>query len=107
MNTSSLIIIAALTPSSGVAGAIFFPRLQKDYLKLSNIQTVSLLVSLALVVPIWAIVALQEQWEMFILAIYFGTIYGSFVAYSRSCYAELIPAGQAARFYSLYSITDK
>ena len=50
---------------------------------------------------------LTTQEEMFGLAIYFGTVYGAFQAYARAFYAGLIPPGEEARWYALYSITDK
>lgn len=36
-----------------------------------------------------------------------GSLYGAFQAYARSVFAELIPMGEEARWYGLYSITDK
>jgi len=45
--------------------------------------------------------------EMFVLAVYFGFVYGAFQGYARAFYAELIPPGEAARWYGLFSITDK
>ena len=34
-------------------------------------------------------------------------LYGSFQSYSRTCFSELIPGGQSASWFGLYSITDK
>jgi len=45
--------------------------------------------------------------EMYVLAVYFGSLYGAFQSYARAVYSELIPEGEAARWYGLYSITDK
>jgi len=45
--------------------------------------------------------------EMFALAVYFGALYGSFQGYARAFFAELIPPGQEARWFALFSITDK
>ena len=50
---------------------------------------------------------LTTQAEMFALAVYFGTVYGAFQGYARAFYAELIPPGDEARWYGLFSITDK
>lgn len=36
-----------------------------------------------------------------------GLLYGSFQAYARSVFSQLIPHGQEARFFGLYAITDK
>jgi UMF1 family MFS transporter len=36
-----------------------------------------------------------------------GSVYGAFQGYARAFYAKLLPPGQEARWYGLYSITDK
>ena len=36
-----------------------------------------------------------------------GLVYGAFQGYARAFYAELIPLGEEARWYGLFSITDK
>lgn len=78
--TSSLIIIAALTPSAGIVGAILFPRLQRTTFPWSNLQMLVLLVSLATLVPVWGLLALRSAWQIYVLAVVFGAIYGSFQA---------------------------
>jgi len=41
------------------------------------------------------------------MAVYFGSVYGAFQGYARAFYAELLPPGEEARWYGLFSITDK
>lgn len=36
-----------------------------------------------------------------------GFLYGALQSYARACFAQLIPPGEEARFFALYSITDK
>jgi len=36
-----------------------------------------------------------------------GSVYGAFQSYARAFYAELLPPGEEARWYGLFSITDK
>ena len=36
-----------------------------------------------------------------------GSVYGAFQGYARAFYAEFIPPGEEARWYALFSITDK
>lgn len=36
-----------------------------------------------------------------------GFAYGAFQSYARAFYAELLPPGEEARWYGLFSITDK
>ncbi|KAG5337659.1 hypothetical protein C0989_009100 [Termitomyces sp. Mn162] len=50
---------------------------------------------------------LTTQGEMFALAVYFGSVYGAFQGYARAFFAELLPPGEEARWYGLFSITDK
>ncbi|GAA5920541.1 hypothetical protein JCM1841_003478 [Sporobolomyces salmonicolor] len=105
--TSSLILVAALVPSAGIAGAVLFPQLQKTLLPWSNHSVLILLAALAALVPLWGLVELKTAGQMYALSIVFGIIYGSFQSYSRSCFAELVPPSQTARWFGLYSITDK
>jgi len=52
-------------------------------------------------------VGLTTPGEMFGLAVIFGSVYGAFQGYARAFHGELIPRGEAARWYGLFSITDK
>ncbi|BGP16503.1 hypothetical protein JCM10213_001160 [Rhodosporidiobolus nylandii] len=115
--TSSLILIAILTPLSGLFGAVVFPLVQKRgtaelssstrRTSFDNHTMLLLIVSLSLLVPVWGLVHLRSAGEMYALACVFGTLYGSFQAYSRTCFAQLVPSSQSARWFGLYSITDK
>ncbi|KAK4045942.1 Autophagy protein 22 [Microbotryomycetes sp. JL201] len=107
MSTSSLILIAVLTPMSGILGAVFFPRLQRETLHWSNLKMVMLLVTLATLVPLWGIIALRSRWRIYLLSVVFGVVFGAFQAFSRTCFSELVPSSQSARWFGLYSITDK
>jgi UMF1 family MFS transporter len=44
---------------------------------------------------------------MYGLALFFGSVWGAFQSYARAFYAELVPPGEEARWFGLYSITDK
>ncbi|KIM31048.1 hypothetical protein M408DRAFT_327938 [Serendipita vermifera MAFF 305830] len=113
----SLIVIGLLTPMAGIAGSLLWPRLQHAF-KLSNKAVLIILVLLASLVPAYGclgflpilkgrIGGLTTAGEMYGLAIYFGSLYGAFQAYARALFAELIPMGEEARWYGLFSITDK
>ena len=47
------------------------------------------------------------RWFVFLTAATIGFVYGAFQAYARAFYAELIPKGEEAKWYALFSITDK
>ncbi|KAJ7471960.1 autophagy-related protein 22-like protein [Mycena latifolia] len=119
MEPSSLILIGVLTPLSGILGSLLWPMLQRRY-AWSNLRIIIILVILASVIPAYGCLGflsifqgnlrfggLTTQGEMFGLALYFGSIYGAFQSYARAFYAELLPPGEEARWYGLFSITDK
>jgi len=120
MPASSLILIGVLVPSAGILGSLLWPRLQRR-LGWSNLHALVLLVVLAALIPLygclgflWGVIGWKVRFggltspeEMFVIAIYFGSLYGAFQSYARTVFAELIPPGEEARWYGLYSITDK
>ncbi|EJD38369.1 hypothetical protein AURDEDRAFT_72243 [Auricularia subglabra TFB-10046 SS5] len=119
-----LIIVGVLTPTAGIGGAVLWPRIQHAA-SWSNIRVVLTLVVLASLIPVYGCLGflsifhgdgasgkyhfggLTTKGEMFALAVYFGSVFGAFQSYARAVYAELIPRGEEARWFSLYSITDK
>ncbi|KAG8943959.1 Autophagy protein 22 [Tulasnella sp. 408] len=118
MPATSLVLIGAITPLSGIIGSLAWPRLQRR-LGWSNLRALVALVLVAAVIPLYGCLGfvpwlkgakfggLTTKGEMWALAVYFGSVYGAFQSYARSVFAELIPPGEEARWYGLYSITDK
>jgi UMF1 family MFS transporter len=119
MPASSLILIGVLAPTSGILGSLVWPRIQRRF-SLSNLSILIILVLLASLIPLYGCLGFLVQksssirfgglttpGEMFGLAVIFGSVYGAFQGYARAFYAELIPSGEEARWYGLFSITDK
>jgi len=118
MTPSQLIIVGTLVPACGILGSIVAPMVQHRT-KWSNLKLLVILVILISLVPLYGVLGflpifgkggfggLTTAGEMYGLAVYFGLVYGAFAAYARAFYAELIPPGEEARWYGLYSITDK
>ncbi|KAH7925805.1 MFS general substrate transporter, partial [Leucogyrophana mollusca] len=119
MQPSSLILIGAITPTLGIIGSLVFPALQRRF-SWSNLKVLVILVIMVSLIPAYgclgflpvfrghtAFGGLTTQGEMFGLAVYFGFAYGAFQSYARAFYAELLPPGEEARWYGLFSITDK
>ncbi|KAF8346332.1 autophagy-type protein 22 [Amanita rubescens] len=118
MPPSSLIIIGIFTPTAGILGSLMWPSLQKRF-GWSNLRVLVVLVLMASVVPAYGCLGflfksstfqfggLTTPGEMYVLAVYFGSVYGAFQGYARASYAELLPPGEEARWYALFSITDK
>ena len=108
-------LVGVLTPSAGIPGALLWPAVQQR-LGLSSLRVLVLLVVAASAIPLYGVIGLfapyGARWglrvpeEMFVLAMYFGTLYGAFQSCARALYAE-IPPGEEARWYGLFSITDK
>lgn len=116
MPPSSLVLVGIFTPTAGILGALLWPVLQRR-LRLSSLRVLILLILGASLVPLYGVIGLfaprGARWglhdpsEIFVLAVYFGALYGAFQSYARAIYAEIIPPGEEARWYGLYSITDK
>jgi len=79
-------------------------------------QVFILLIIAASIIPLYGVIGLfaprGARWglrvpaEIFVLAVYFGGLYGAFQSYARALYAEIILPGEA-RWYGLFPITDK
>ncbi|KAI0773147.1 autophagy-type protein 22 [Trametes elegans] len=120
MPPSSLVLIGALTPSAGILGSLAWPALQRRA-GWSNLRVLVVLVAMASAIPAYGCLGflpvfqhgavrfggLTTPGEMYVLAVYFGSVYGAFQGYARAFYAEFIPPGEEARWYALFSITDK
>jgi len=116
MPPSSPVLMGILTPSAGILGALLWPAVQRR-LGLSSLRVLVLLVVAASAIPLYGVIGLfaphGARWglrvlaEMFVLVVYFGALYGAFQSYARALYAEIIPPGEEARWYGLFSITDK
>ncbi|RPD69994.1 MFS general substrate transporter [Lentinus tigrinus ALCF2SS1-7] len=120
MPASSLIVIGALTPTAGILGSLAWPVIQRR-LGWSNLRVLVVLVVMASAIPAYGCLGflpvfqrssvkfggLTTPGEMYVLAVYFGSVYGAFQGYARAFYAEFIPPGEEARWYGLFSITDK
>ncbi|KAG8931549.1 Autophagy protein 22 [Tulasnella sp. 418] len=120
MQPTSLIVIGLLTPLAGILGSLLWPKLQKT-LGWTNLRALVTLIFAAAIIPLYGCLGflpffkdgrlgfggLTTPGEMYVLAIYFGSLYGAFQSYARSVFSELIPHGEEARWYGLYSITDK
>ncbi|KAJ4490643.1 autophagy-related protein 22-like protein [Lentinula aciculospora] len=117
MQPSALILIGMIVPLSGILGSLFWPRIQRRY-GWSNQRILLILLVLASLVPAYGCLGfisvlqgrfggLTTQGEMFGLAVYFGFVLGAFNGYARAFYAEFLPPGEEARWYGLFSITDK
>ncbi|KAJ8519186.1 hypothetical protein ONZ45_g3849 [Pleurotus djamor] len=121
MQPNALIVVGALTPACGIAGSLVWPAVQRR-MGWKSMKVIVLLVMMVSAIPAYGCLGflsmfsgegsvrfggLTTQGEMFGLAVYFGFVYGAFQGYARAVYAEMLPPGEEARWYGLFSITDK
>jgi len=137
MPASSLIILGALAPSAGILGAIVWPMAQRRFNLSNLQSMIILVGMILLVPIYGCLGFLRvfrgddthenavsignrgggygaakfggltTPGEMYIFTTYFGLSYGAFQSYARAVFSELIPPGEEARWFGLYSITDK
>jgi UMF1 family MFS transporter len=58
-------------------------------------------------IPLYGMIALNSDIEFYLVVIVYGLMNGPCVVYGRSIYSGIIPMGNEAYFFSLYSLTDK
>lgn len=57
--------------------------------------------------PLYAVVALRNPLELYLIVPLYALNSGSLVAFSRSVFASMIPRGHEAEFFTLSQLTDK
>lgn len=118
MSTISIALLSITSIGSGILGAFIWPRVAARYtLHPKNILLLCVagmelipLYGLLGYVPLfqsWGVIGLQQQWEIFPVAVLHGIVMGGISSYARSVYAPLIPEGSEAAFFALYAVTDK
>ena len=103
----SLIAIILMIQFVAFGGALFWGRLAKWIGAKASI-IVSLIIWLGVVV--YATFGLRGEnrlTEFFILGIFIALVLGGSQAISRSLYAQMIPKGREAEFYSFYEVSER
>jgi UMF1 family MFS transporter len=119
MPSSQVLLLGLVVPFCMAFSALLWPLFARRF-QVNNLRMLLMLSCLALAIPIYACIgfvptirqragigSLRNPVEIFLLAGYFGSLYGSFQSYARSVFADLVPRKQEARFFGLYSITSK
>lgn len=81
-------------------------------------STIGMLIGLCLLqslIPLYGMLGLisdlpigfKKPWEAYALAVYYGFHIGACNSYARVAFAELLPPGREAEYFSLFAITDK
>ncbi|WVW79466.1 hypothetical protein I302_101435 [Kwoniella bestiolae CBS 10118] len=113
LSPSETILIGILVQFAAVISSMVVPKIQHRLSK-TNFNILFLAVLAGGLIPVYACVGLilrlnvlSTKVEMFILAGWFGLVFGPFLSYSRAVYTELIPPGHESTFFSLFAFTDK
>lgn len=113
MSTPKLVVIGMLSVLCAIAGSILIPFLQQ-YFKISAKTALFAIIIWTTFIPLYGIigfflkiVGLKHDFEMYILAVWYGFSMGGLATVTRSLFSLLIPKGKESTFFSLFSITDK
>jgi UMF1 family MFS transporter len=113
MSTKQLSIIALEVPLAAGIGNLMFLHLHKSRLLSSKgvlVINLTVIAALGLYAQLGWLnkgIGLKNAWEMYIFALVYGLQVGPVQAFSRMVFADLVPRGSEAQFFSLYQITDK
>ncbi|KAH7103504.1 autophagy-related protein 22-like protein [Auriculariales sp. MPI-PUGE-AT-0066] len=110
---SALVGVGVLVPLTGILGSLIWPRIQRAA-GWTNLRCMLILVLLASLIPLYGCLGFLSVFHRspkhggyIRLRNALGSIYGAFQSYARAVFSEIIPRGEEARWFSLYSITDK
>lgn len=101
--SDSLIVALLITQFVGFPAALFFGWLGG---RIGTKRAIGIAIGVYIGVTLWA-VQMQAVWEFYALATVIGLVQGGIQSLSRSMYARLIPANQAAEFFGFYNMLGK
>ena len=115
---AGLAVIGILSTLFGIIGAFMWPRVIARYFNLSSKSVILVILSMSLAIPLYGLsgflrvvrelqLGLTQPAEVYVLACYFGFLYGGLQGYARSVFSQLVPPGVETGFFALYAVTDK
>ena len=105
MDDQQLILVILMIQAVAFIGAFFlFPFLAA---RLGSKRALVLSLIIWSVVVIYAALGLQTQTEFWILGAVIALVLGGSQALSRSIFAQMIPKGREAEFFSFYEVSDR
>ncbi|WVF65441.1 hypothetical protein IAT40_000169 [Kwoniella sp. CBS 6097] len=123
MSAAKIILIGILVQLSAVISSIIVPKIQRHFSAnanpnngrpMTNFKVLLYAVVAGAMIPLYTCIGLilpfgglRAEGEMYVLAVWFGLVFGPFLSYSRAVYTELIPPGHESTFFSLFAFTDK
>lgn len=113
MSTAKLVVVGMLTVLFAIFGSMTIPLIQA-YFKVTPKVSLICIIIWASIIPLYGIlgfyfnaVGLKHDFEMYLLAVWYGFSMGGLATISRSLFSLLIPKGKESTFFSLFSVTDK
>ncbi len=111
---TELTVCALIAPICALVGA-FTCFLVQRVLKASNKTMLLGILVLLGAIPLYCAlglisvspVGIREKWEIYAITAVYGFFIGAVQSFARCLFADLIPAGEEAEFFSLYAVTDK
>lgn len=105
LDTTVLIATVVIIQLVAIIGAISMSRLSDKY---GNFRVLMAVVSLWIVVCVYAYFFLNNKWQFFGVAAVVGLVMGGIQSLSRSTYSKLMPKTKdTASFFSFYDVTEK
>ncbi len=105
MDDQQLILVILMIQAVAFIGAFFlFPFLAA---RLGSKRALVLSLVIWSVVVIYAALGLQTQTEFWVLGAVIALVLGGSQALSRSIFAQMIPKGREAEFFSFYEVSDR
>ncbi|KAJ3284795.1 Autophagy protein 22 [Rhizoclosmatium sp. JEL0117] len=111
--TKDTLVLAVEVPICGILGAFLWKKAQ-DRFGWTSKKTLMLQNGLYTLIPLWGIlgffnlpIGYQTKVEIYIAGGLHGLLLGATQSTCRTLFAQLLPPGSEAEFYSLYEITDK
>ncbi|KAJ1982876.1 Autophagy protein 22 [Dimargaris xerosporica] len=107
-----LIIAAFIVPFSSILGNFLFLWFQRRF-DLATRTMIIIIAVLYIALPVYGIVGffapvgLRHIYEIYVVAVYHGLMFGPVQSFCRVLFCELLPPGHENEFFGLYEITDK
>lgn len=113
VSMSKLTLCALIAPICALIGTVCFLFVQR----VCRLSSKTMLVVILLVmgcIPLYCAIGivssrigLHREWEIYAITATYGLLIGAVQSFARVLFAELIPPGEEAEFFSLYAVTDK
>jgi UMF1 family MFS transporter len=105
LDTTVLIVTVVIIQIVAIAGAIIMSRLSDKY---GNFRVLMFVITLWILVCIYAYIFLTNKWQFFAIAAIVGLVMGGIQSLSRSTYSKLMPVTKdTASFFSFFDVTEK